>query len=60
MAALEDLKPNATIRGILPTGLVTVVSVHWHGSGVVDLTFKDAAGKVANEPLPHQIMAVYE
>ncbi|HLY54018.1 MAG TPA: helicase-related protein, partial [Stellaceae bacterium] len=51
MAALEDLKPNATIRGILPTGLATVVSVQWHGSDVVELTFKDAAGKVANELL---------
>ena len=27
MAALEDLKPNAAVRGVLPTSMVTVVSV---------------------------------
>ena len=29
MAALEDLKANATIRGVLPTSAVTVVNVQW-------------------------------
>jgi hypothetical protein len=28
MAGLEDLKPGASVRGILPTGLVTVVGPH--------------------------------
>lgn len=27
MASLEELKPNASVRGILPSGLVTVVNV---------------------------------
>ncbi len=48
---LEDLKPNASIRGILPSGLVTVVSVQWHGSAAIELTYKTADGKVANELL---------
>jgi len=26
---LEDLWPNAAVRGVLPDALVTVVSVHW-------------------------------
>ena len=30
---LEDLQPDATVRGILPDGLVRVVNVEWHGSG---------------------------
>src|SRR5687767_2309312 len=51
MSRLEDLRPNAAVRGILPTGLVTVVSVQWFGSEALELTYKDATGKVANELL---------
>lgn len=51
MSRLEDLKPNASVRGVLPSALVTVVNVHWHGSAAVELTYKDPAGKVANELL---------
>lgn len=51
MSCLEDLKPNASVRGILPSALVTVVNVHWHGSAAVELTYKDPTGKVANELL---------
>ena len=46
---LEQLKPCAAIRGILPDALVTVVSVQWFGSEALELTYKTAAGKVANE-----------
>jgi len=48
---LEDLQPNAAVRGILPDSLVTVVSVQWFGSEALELTYKTAAGKVANELL---------
>jgi SNF2 family DNA or RNA helicase len=51
MTRLEHLKPNATIRGILPNGLVTVVNVQWFGSEALELTYKDATGRVANELL---------
>jgi hypothetical protein len=51
MATLEDLKPNAAVRGVLPTSMVTVVSVQWYGSEAVELTYKDPTGKVANELL---------
>src|SRR5215468_10950465 len=51
MSKLEQLTPNAAVRGILPDGLVTVVSVQWFGSEAVELTYKDSAGKVANELL---------
>jgi SNF2 family DNA or RNA helicase len=51
MAALEALKPNASVRGILPTSIITVVNVQWFGSEAVELTYKDATGKVANELL---------
>jgi len=48
---LEDLQPNAAIRGILPDSLVTVVSVQWFGSEALELTYKTTDGKVANELL---------
>lgn len=48
MSRLEDLRPNAAARGILPDCLVTVVGVQWFGSEAVELTYKDPAGRVAN------------
>ncbi len=51
MIQLEDLQPTAAVRGILPDSLVTVVSVQWHGSVALELTYKTPAGKVANELL---------
>jgi hypothetical protein len=32
MTKLEDLRPNAAVRGILADSLVSVVSVQWFGS----------------------------
>ena len=52
MSRLEDLQPNTAMRGILPDALVTVVSVQWFGSEALELTYKNAAGKVANELTP--------
>jgi hypothetical protein len=49
MTRLEDLQPNAAVRGILPDALVTVVSVQWFGSEALELTYKTPAGKVATE-----------
>ena len=51
MIKLEDLQPNATIRGILPDTLVTVSSVQWFGSEALELTYKDPSGRVANQLL---------
>ena len=48
---LEQLQPNAAIRGIIPDTLVTVVSVQWFGTEALELTYKTPAGKVANERL---------
>ncbi len=47
-ARLEDVLPNAALRGILPDGSVTVVNVQWFGSEALELTYKDSAGRVAN------------
>lgn len=51
MIRLEDLQPNAAVRGLLPDALVTVVSVQWFGSEALELTYKTPTGKVANELL---------
>ncbi len=51
MARLEDLKRAASVKGILPDALVTVVDIKWHGANVVELTYKDPAGRPANELL---------
>lgn len=51
MAQLEDLKPNASVRGVLPNALVMVVNVQWYGSEAVELTYKTPEGRVANELL---------
>ena len=49
MARLEDLKRGATVKGILPDQLVTVIDVKWFGSSVIELTYKDASGRPGNE-----------
>src|ERR1700758_530139 len=51
MTRLEDLRPTAVVRGILPDGLVMVISVQWFGSEALELTYKTPEGKVANELL---------
>ena len=51
MIKLEDLQPNAAIRGIVPDSFVTVVSVQWYGSEALDLTYKTPVGKLASEVL---------
>ncbi len=48
---LEELQPNASIHGILPDGVVSVVNVQWFGSEALELTYKDAGGRVANQLL---------
>ncbi len=51
MAKLEDLKQGATVRGVLPGQDVTVVNVQWYGADAIELTYKDASGRVGNQLL---------
>jgi SNF2 family DNA or RNA helicase len=48
---LEDIKPQASLRGVVPHALVTVVNVQWFGSEALELTYKTPDGKLANELL---------
>ena len=53
MAKLEDLKRGASVKGVLPDCLVTVIDVKWYGSAAVELTYKDPSGKTERRtPLP--------
>ncbi len=45
MARLEELTRGASLRGILPDSMVTVVAVQWYGSDALELTYKDAGGR---------------
>lgn len=51
MTRLEDLTRGATIKGILPDRLVTAIDAKWHGSTVLELTYKDSDGKLGSELL---------
>jgi superfamily II DNA or RNA helicase len=49
MARLEDLRPGASVRGILPNETVAVVTCQWHGQDVLTLVFRDASGRVRDQ-----------
>jgi hypothetical protein len=51
MTRLEDLKTGALVKGVLSNSLVTVVQTKWHGSNVVELTYKDTSGNPGCELL---------
>jgi SNF2 family DNA or RNA helicase len=51
MAALEQITLGAFVRGILPDAAVEIVSTKWHGSDVVEVVYKDAAGRPFSELL---------
>lgn len=48
---LEDITPGASVRGVVPDGVAAVVSVRWFGSDALELTYKDAAGRLGSELL---------
>lgn len=51
MARLEDLTRGAVVKGILPDNLVTIVDIKWYGSNAMELTYKDALGRLGSELL---------
>ena len=48
---LEDIQNKASLRGIIPDGLVTVVNLQWFGSEALELTYKTATGRLGQEIL---------
>lgn len=51
MARLEELIRGVAVKGILPDEEVTVVDVVWYGTEAIELTYKDAAGRLGHELL---------
>ena len=51
MAQLELLTRGATVKGILPEGLVTIIDVKWIGTVAIEVTYKDSAGRLGSELL---------
>ncbi|MDY6909373.1 MAG: helicase-related protein [Thermodesulfobacteriota bacterium] len=48
---LTDLKKEALVSGLRPGGPVRIIDVRWHGSDVVEVVFRDAAGNVDQQLL---------
>jgi SNF2 family DNA or RNA helicase len=51
MALLEELTPGVLVKGLLPGGIVTLVSVKQHGSIGAELIYKEASGHLGSELL---------
>jgi superfamily II DNA or RNA helicase len=51
MARLEEIIPGSTVIGIVPNEPVVVVSSQWHGSDVLQVTFRMANGRVEESML---------
>jgi SNF2 family DNA or RNA helicase len=51
MAKLEELSSGASVKGIAGDAIATIVNVNWYGSNCVDVVYKTADGRVANDIL---------
>jgi len=51
MARLEELTAGASVKGLIPDRLVTVINAQWVGSNVVELTYRDDQGTLGNQLL---------
>lgn len=51
MSCLEEIAPGSLVKGILPDTFVTIIDVKWHGTTVLEITYKDGSGKLGNELL---------
>src|SRR5436305_1509643 len=51
MALLEDLTPCVLIKGLLPGGIITIISIKRHGSIGVEIVYQEAGGNLGSELL---------
>lgn len=51
MARLEDLTIGSSVIGLAGNAQVNVIAVKWYGNAVLEVTFKDADGQLANQLL---------
>lgn len=48
MSRLEEIVAGVAVEGIIPRDPVTIVSAQWHGDAVIEVTYKNPDGRVAN------------
>lgn len=51
MARLEEITSGSSLIGLSGSSTVTVVAVKWYGDNVVEVTYKDNRGQLANQLL---------
>src|SRR5437899_196826 len=51
MALLNELKPGALVKGLLPGGIVTIIDVKNYGDISLELIYKDSSGHLGTELL---------
>jgi hypothetical protein len=51
MTKLEELTSGSIVNGILPNQSITIIEAKWHGSDVIELTYKDSNGHPYTELL---------
>lgn len=49
MIKLENITKGTYLNGVIPNQIVEVIDVIWHGSDVVEITFKDSFGNPNNQ-----------
>lgn len=51
MARLEEITSGSSLIGLSGANTVTIVAVKWYGDNVIEVTFKDNRGQLANQLL---------
>ena len=51
MTRLENITKGTYLNGVIPNQTVEVIDAQWHGTEVVEITFKDSLGNPNNEIL---------
>lgn len=51
MSQLEDVTIGRQVNGLVARDTVTVVAVQWYGNAVLEVTFKNSKGQLANQLL---------
>lgn len=50
-ARQEHLTPSASVLGVLPSATVTMTTLRWHDTAVLQFTYRDADGNLGEELL---------
>ena len=51
MSRLEDLTTGSIVSGLVNNESVQVVAVKWYGNAVLEITYKNSKGMLANQLL---------